>query len=48
VPPHATDDQTAIEVVDGAVEVISEGRWKLLPPIPRDAADALTIVGLCG
>jgi dipeptidase E len=28
-PAYAIDDQTAIQVVDGAVEVISEGRWKL-------------------
>jgi len=26
------DDQTAIKVVDGTVEVISEGNWKLLTP----------------
>lgn len=29
VPAYAMDDQTAIKVVDGSVEVISEGRWKL-------------------
>ena len=29
VPGYAVDDQTAIKVVDGAVEVISEGHWKL-------------------
>ncbi len=29
VPGYAIDDQTAIQVVDGAVEVISEGHWKL-------------------
>jgi len=29
VPLYAFDDQTAIKVVDGAVEVISEGEWKL-------------------
>lgn len=29
-PAYAIDDQTAIAVVDGAVEVISEGRWELL------------------
>lgn len=27
-PSYAIDDQTAIKVVDGAVEVISEGHWK--------------------
>jgi dipeptidase E len=30
VPTYAIDDQTAIKVVDGEVEVISEGRWKLI------------------
>jgi len=29
VPTYAIDDATAIKVVDGAVEVISEGHWKL-------------------
>jgi dipeptidase E len=28
VPAYAIDEQTAIRVVDGTVEVISEGRWK--------------------
>jgi dipeptidase E len=28
VPSYAIDDQTAIKVVDGVVEVISEGHWK--------------------
>ncbi len=28
-PAYAIDDDTAITVVDGAVEVVSEGRWKL-------------------
>jgi dipeptidase E len=28
VPTYAIDDQTAIKVVDGAVEVVSEGNWK--------------------
>jgi len=32
VPTYAIDDQTAIKVVDGAVEVISEGRWELFTP----------------
>ncbi len=30
-PAYAIDDQTAIKVVDGAVEVISEGHWKFFP-----------------
>jgi len=29
VPTYAIDDQTAIKVVDGTVEVVSEGHWKL-------------------
>ncbi len=29
VPMYAIDDQTAIKVVDGDVQVISEGQWKL-------------------
>jgi dipeptidase E len=28
---YAIDDQTAIEVTDGTVEVVSEGHWKLFP-----------------
>ncbi|GHH42964.1 Type 1 glutamine amidotransferase-like domain-containing protein [Lentzea cavernae] len=28
-PAYAIDDQTAIKVVDGTVEVVSEGQWKL-------------------
>ncbi|HEY0738027.1 MAG TPA: Type 1 glutamine amidotransferase-like domain-containing protein [Herpetosiphonaceae bacterium] len=30
VPCYAIDDETAFKVVDGTVEVISEGHWKLL------------------
>jgi dipeptidase E len=29
-PAYAVDDQTAFRVVDGEVEVVSEGRWRLL------------------
>jgi len=29
-PAYAIDDQTAIKVVDGTIEVVSEGHWKLL------------------
>lgn len=29
VPLYAIDDETAIQVVDGAVQVVSEGHWKL-------------------
>ncbi|MCB9458004.1 MAG: Type 1 glutamine amidotransferase-like domain-containing protein [Anaerolineaceae bacterium] len=28
LPTYAIDDQTAIQVIDGTVEVISEGNWK--------------------
>jgi dipeptidase E len=31
-PAYAIDDQTAIKVTDGAVEVISEGHWRLFTP----------------
>lgn len=31
-PAYAIDDQTAITVTDGTVEVVSEGRWKLFTP----------------
>ena len=38
---YAIDDETAIRVVDGTVDVISEGQWKLFPPdttrFPRPA-----------
>ena len=32
VPTYAIDDETAIKVTDGAVEVVSEGDWKLFAP----------------
>ena len=32
VPAYAIDDQTALKVVDGAVEVVSEGHWKRFTP----------------
>ena len=31
-PAYAIDDETAISVVDGAVDVVSEGHWKLFTP----------------
>jgi dipeptidase E len=34
-PAYAMDDETAIKVVDGAVEVVSEGHWKYF----RSSAD---------
>ena len=30
-PSYAIDDETAIKVVDGQVEVVSEGHWKFFP-----------------
>jgi dipeptidase E len=32
VPTYAIDDDTAIKVIDGAVDVVSEGQWKLFTP----------------
>lgn len=32
IPVYAIDDQSAIKVVDGTVEVVSEGHWKLFKP----------------
>ena len=32
-PAYAIDDDTAIQVVDGTVELISEGNWKLFAPV---------------
>jgi len=31
-PAYAIDDDTAIKVVDGTVEVVSEGHWRLFAP----------------
>ena len=30
-PSYAIDDETAIKVVDGSVEVVSEGNWRFFP-----------------
>ena len=32
MPSYLIDDQTAIKIVDGIVEVVSEGNWKLVKP----------------
>ena len=32
VPAYAIDDETAIKVTNGNVEVVSEGHWKLFTP----------------
>jgi dipeptidase E len=34
VPSYLIDDQTAIRVVDGVIEVISEGNWKVVQSSP--------------
>jgi dipeptidase E len=34
VPGYAIDDETAIKVTDGAVEIVSEGHWKLFTTDP--------------
>ncbi|MFL6181934.1 MAG: peptidase E, partial [Actinomycetes bacterium] len=33
-PMYALDDQSAVKVIDGNVEVVSEGNWRLFPPDP--------------
>ena len=38
VPAYAIDEQTAIRVVNGTVEVVSEGQWKLFSPSPVASA----------
>jgi dipeptidase E len=35
VPAYAIDDQTAVKVTDGAVEVVSEGQWRLFSTSPK-------------
>jgi dipeptidase E len=32
VPAYAIDDETAIRVTDGSIEVVSEGHWRLFAP----------------
>ena len=32
VPGYAIDDETAIKVVDGAIEVVAESHWKRFTP----------------
>jgi len=31
-PAYAIDDETAFKVIDGTVDVVSEGHWKLIHP----------------
>lgn len=42
-PAYAMDDETAIQVVDGAVEVISEGHWKLFTPSAASASASASV-----
>lgn len=42
VPTYAIDDETAIRVTDGSVEVVSEGRWELVTPGPDASRDERT------
>jgi dipeptidase E len=37
VPGYAMDDETAIKVVGGTVEVVSEGHWEVFNPSPNAA-----------
>ena len=30
-PAYAIDDETAIKVTNGTVDVVSEGQWRLFP-----------------
>jgi dipeptidase E len=39
---YAIDDETAIKVVDGTVEVVSEGNWKLFSPESRASKSGST------
>jgi dipeptidase E len=45
-PAYAIDDETAIRVVDGTVEVVSEGHWKLFTPLgPRAPRQEMGVFG---
>jgi dipeptidase E len=37
---YVIDDETAIKVVDGTVEVVSEGQWKLIAPKPQPSVSS--------
>ncbi len=40
-PAYAIDDQTAITVTDGTVDVVSEGHWKLFSPKSMGSAGSI-------
>jgi dipeptidase E len=35
VPAYAIDDETAVQVTDGVVEIVTDGHWKLFTPSPE-------------
>jgi dipeptidase E len=45
-PAYAADDETAFKVVNGTVEVVSEGHWKLLNPEPQASTPGRTTAEL--
>ena len=38
-PTYAIDDETAVSVVDGTVQVVSEGQWRLFQPLAPHVDD---------
>jgi dipeptidase E len=38
-PTYAIDDESAISVIDGAAEVVSEGHWRVFQPLKDRASD---------
>jgi dipeptidase E len=42
---YAIDDDTAIKVSDGTVEVVSAGHWKLLNPNPEPDSEVSRVLG---
>ncbi len=40
VPSYAIDDQTAIKVIDGTIDVVSEGHWKQFAPATELSVEA--------
>lgn len=43
LPAYVIDDQTAITVRDGAVDVVSEGRWEQLPLLRSTSSPAVQV-----
>jgi dipeptidase E len=45
-PAYAIDDETAIKVTDGTVEIVTEGHWKLFPgPLASESARGQRALG---